>query len=107
MQRDEMSHPRQTVIHVAGEMDMDRAHVFRAELDAVIANASAGVEVVVDLSGLAFCDSSGLNALLAARQHAEESGHHLRLAGPSPQVTRLLEITGTIDLFPIGSVPPA
>lgn len=34
----------------------------------------------VDLRNSCFCDSAGLNALLAARQHARERGTHLMLA---------------------------
>ncbi|MGW6864814.1 STAS domain-containing protein [Streptomyces sp. NPDC054901] len=101
----EQQRARTVVVQVAGEMDLDHARHLRAELEAALGRARE--EVVVDLSGLAFCDSSGLNALLAARLQAEELGRVLRLAGPSRQMLRLLEMTGARELFRIDAQPPA
>ncbi|WP_411104712.1 STAS domain-containing protein [Streptomyces sp. cmx-4-9] len=106
MQQDDGARPRPVVIRASGEMDMDRARAFRAEIDAAVAAAPAAVEVVVDLTALTFCDSSGLNALLGARLHAHEAGHVLRLAAPPPQMMHLLEMTGALDLFPVDPLPP-
>ncbi|MFC9816734.1 STAS domain-containing protein [Streptomyces virginiae] len=61
----------------------------------------------MDLTAMSFCDSSGLNALLGARLHAEEAGHRLRLAAPCQQVVRLLEMTGAIEVFTIDPAPSA
>ncbi|MGW7064719.1 STAS domain-containing protein [Streptomyces sp. NPDC054904] len=94
-----------TVVRVTGEMDQDRGRQLRTELHAAL-DRSRG-DVTVDLSGLVFCDSSGLNALLAARLHAVEKGRVLRLAGPSRQMLRLLDLTGAKPLFPIDTTPPA
>ncbi|MFK0047662.1 STAS domain-containing protein [Streptomyces sp. NPDC090741] len=63
-------------------------------------------DLVVDLQYLSFCDSSGLNALLAARAVAAESGQIFYLAAPREQFMRLLEITGAVDLFAIEPAPP-
>ncbi len=104
---DDWTGPRRpVVVRVSGEMDMDRAQVFRADLAAAIERAASGREVVIDLTDLSFCDSSGLNVLLGARLDAQQAGHLLRLAGPSSQMTRLLEVTGVTELFPIVPVPP-
>ncbi|MFD3700032.1 STAS domain-containing protein [Streptomyces sp. NPDC058646] len=92
-----------TVVRVVGEMDMDRARQFRTALDEALADHPA--TIVVDLTALTFCDSSGLNVLLGARQAAVDLGCQLRLAGPNPQVVRLLEMTGADQLFPVS--PPA
>ncbi|MFF4324574.1 STAS domain-containing protein [Streptomyces sp. NPDC001568] len=94
-----------TVVRVTGETDLESAQRLRTELETAIVQAPG--DVVVDLTGLVFCDSSGLNALLAARLLAQERGRVLRLAGPSRQVLRLLEMTGAKDLFPIDAAPPA
>ncbi|WP_078661668.1 STAS domain-containing protein [Streptomyces sp. NRRL B-24484] len=55
--------------------------------------------MVVDLSGLTFCDPTGLNVLLRARRDAENSGMGMVLAAPSLAVTQVLEITGTDAVF--------
>ncbi|MCB8901045.1 MULTISPECIES: STAS domain-containing protein [unclassified Streptomyces] len=90
------------VVWVRGDMDLDHAEELRASLMAAVAEAPRGADIIVDLQNSSFCDSSGLNALLAARQEAAESGHHLRLAVPSHQMVRLLESTGAMGLFVLG-----
>ncbi|MFD0264889.1 STAS domain-containing protein [Kitasatospora indigofera] len=63
--------------------------------------------LVVDLAGVTFCDSAGLNTLLQARREAERQDTVIRLARPSDIVTRLLEMTGVDQLFPVDRVVPA
>ncbi|WP_063754903.1 STAS domain-containing protein [Streptomyces sp. NRRL F-2580] len=89
------------VVHVGGEMDIDRAAMLRDALHAAITQPGGPDEIVVDLSGLSFCDSSGLNALIQARQTAAEHGRRITLGNPQPQFRRLLEMTGADALFPI------
>ncbi|MFE5698139.1 STAS domain-containing protein [Streptomyces erythrochromogenes] len=48
-----------------------------------------------------FCDSSGLAALVQARQNALAQGKRISLHGPQPHILRLLEVTGAHALFPI------
>ncbi|WP_411107713.1 STAS domain-containing protein [Streptomyces sp. cmx-4-9] len=96
--------PALVVLGVSGELDVACAQQLRSELESVIDRAPG--EVVIDLSALAFCDSSGLSALLNARLHALASGRVLCLAGASPQMLRLLELTGARGLFPVVPVPP-
>ncbi|WP_307806348.1 STAS domain-containing protein [Streptomyces sp. FH025] len=90
---------RAVVCQVAGEAD----HETRAALDEALANAvAAGPDLlVVDLAPLTFCDSACLNALLQARENAEAAGVWLVLAGPGPQIRRLLAITGTDQVFTV------
>lgn len=53
--------------------------------------------LVLDLSGLAFMDSSGLHLALDARERAEEESRRLALVvGPS---RRILEVAGVVELF--------
>ncbi|WP_037890888.1 STAS domain-containing protein [Streptomyces sp. NRRL S-87] len=96
-----------TVVRAYGEMDIDRAQDFREVLLAVLSAEPRPGTVVVDLQGLSFCDSSGLNALLNARTVAAEGGQSFSLAAPGQQVLRLMEITGVTALFTIEPVPPS
>jgi anti-sigma B factor antagonist len=79
----------------------------RGELDiAGVAAALAAVaarkpEIVVDLAGLEFIDSSGVAALARGRQHARHAGGDLLLAAPRQQVLRVLTLTCLIDVFPV------
>ncbi len=53
-----------------------------------------GSPVIVDLSDLTFLDSSGITALVMARNRMAEEGNELVLARPHPIVRRVLEVTG-------------
>ena len=54
----------------------------------------AGSTVVVDLSELTFMDSSGITALVKARNRMADEGNELILTRPHPIVRRALEVTG-------------
>ena len=79
----------------------------RGELDAAgVAAALAAVaarkpEIVVDLAGLEFIDSSGVAALARGRKHARHAGGDLLLAAPRQQVLRVLTLTRLIEAFPV------
>ncbi|OEU86319.1 hypothetical protein DB35_13690 [Streptomyces abyssalis] len=76
------------VLVLAGELDLDSVQEIAPALDDALAAQPGGL--VVDLSQVAFADSSALNLLL--RTHTRTSLH---LGGPlSPFVERLFEVTG-------------
>ncbi|MGW4686671.1 STAS domain-containing protein [Streptomyces sp. NPDC004244] len=99
--------PGRFVVHVRGDMDYDHAQQLKASLTAALSVAPEGWDVVVDLQHSSFCDSAGLNALLAARQEAVEEGRELVLAAPSHQMVRMLELTGSTRLFTLAPAVPA
>jgi anti-anti-sigma factor len=57
--------------------------------------------VVLDLSGVTFCDSAGLNALLTAHRIATNNGASLALASVPPDLLRVLELTGADQVLPV------
>lgn len=80
----------------AGEIDVATAPEIEERLLAAIAGGS---EVTLDLAGVTFIDSSGLRALVTARQAAADAGLAFRLAGRSAAVDRLLQVTGLDSVF--------
>ena len=88
----------QVVVVLRGEIDVADAAKVAASLAVV---AASGRIVIVDLEGLEFIDSSGLAALVRARQHARRAGGDLLLAAPQQQVLRMLAITRLIDVFTV------
>jgi|SoiMethySBSTD1v2_1073268.scaffolds.fasta_scaffold127164_1 anti-sigma B factor antagonist len=83
------------LVTVRGEVDMDTAGQLVEAIAAVARTA------VVDLSGVTFIDSTGLQELLRAQEAARRRGDDLILRHPSKAVRRVLEITGLIDRFAV------
>lgn len=90
-------HGESAVIAPRGELDHHTADMLRASLDGCV--DEGGKRLVVDCSGLEFCDSTGLNVLLGARLKAEAVGGAVHLAAMSPLVARVFEITGAGAVF--------
>lgn len=88
-----------TVLTLTGELDHDTAEPLRAALEA--ARAHGERRLLVDLSALEFCDSTGLNVLLRNRLASRESGGSLELIGLHRPVARMFHITGADGLFPL------
>lgn len=87
------------VVHVSGEIDMtSRAAVERVLTRTVDDHPTA---VVVDLSGVTFFGSSGLQMLAEARARASANAVTLRLVASTSRVLRPLEITGMSMVFPV------
>ena len=84
---------------VHGELDLGT----HERLTDALATAAEGKEpIVVDLSSCEFIDSSGVRALLLGMRGAEDSGSAgFSVAGPNPQVQRILEITGLGKALPV------
>jgi anti-sigma B factor antagonist len=84
------------IVALRGELDVTEAASVAAALIKVAGRAR---EIIIDLAGLEFMDSSGLAALVLARRHARQCGGDLLLVAPRQQVLRLLTITRLIDFF--------
>ncbi|MFJ5811479.1 STAS domain-containing protein [Streptomyces sp. NPDC093093] len=99
---------RPDLIRVTGELDLDTDHA--AALDAALRRAVTDptnpAKIAVDVSGLAFCDSTGLNILIRAQLTALTHGRTLHLQAPNPQLLKLLHRTGALTLFTCDT-PPA
>jgi anti-anti-sigma factor len=89
------------VVAVAGELDLDSAPALTSELtSAMDERAIEAIEaIVVDCQGMSFCDSTGLNALLAARLRAEGQGLAISLAAVPAATSRMFGITGADTVF--------
>jgi anti-sigma B factor antagonist len=80
------------VVTVRGNLDLDSGTVLTTTLDQVLARPVP--RVVVDLSGVEFCDSTGLSAFVVGHNRAAAAGGWLRLAAPSDWMARLLDTVG-------------
>jgi anti-sigma B factor antagonist len=57
--------------------------------------------LIIDLSGVSFCDVAGLAMLIGTQRYAGGQGITVRLAAPRPQMARLLRTTGLDRSFTI------
>ncbi|PWI18557.1 hypothetical protein DI272_33770 [Streptomyces sp. Act143] len=87
-------------VTVRGELDISTAPALERALRTAVGRAAGRVDL--DLEGAAFCDCSGLNALLTARRRARERGGTLTIRSAGPAVRHLLTATGTWPLFTPG-----
>ena len=86
------------IIEVTGELDIATAEQAYAYISEVIDAWPA--PVTVDLSGLTFCDASGLGALARIARHAKQAGRQLKLASARPSLLKIMRITGMDRAFP-------
>jgi len=86
------------VVALRGELDVADAASVAVALTAVAARAP---EIIVDLVGLEFIDSSGLAALVLARKQARQAGGDLLLAAPQDQVLWVLTVTRLVGVFSV------
>ena len=80
-----------TVAELQGELDGDFADLFQNAITNIIAKNK--MCIVLDMSGVGFIDSQGLELLLWARDYCNENKRELRLAGLDENCMRILEIT--------------
>ncbi|MEW2051752.1 STAS domain-containing protein [Streptomyces sp. NPDC005476] len=81
------------VVTVQGEIDHD---VKKQLSEALLPESGplAPSRIVVDLSGVTFMDSSGINVFVAAHQTASGTKGWLRIAAPQESVLRVLQLVG-------------
>jgi anti-sigma B factor antagonist len=82
-----------------GELDMACSPLLEGRLRQIC--AEDGIEeVLLDLSRLAFIDSTGLRAILLAEELCERHACKLAMVPGQPQVQRLFEVSGLVDRLP-------
>ncbi len=87
-----------SVLALTGELDLASTPVLERELEA--AESTGATKILIDLAGVGFMDSTGLQALLRARERAMTvEGVELSLRRGPHQVQRVFELTKTIDAF--------
>ena len=84
-----------SLVELSGELDIAATSAVRSCVD----EAAGRRGLVLDLSGATFVDSSMLKELLRASAELDRYETTLVLAGITPAVRRVFELTRTTDLF--------
>jgi anti-anti-sigma factor len=93
-----------TVVHVAGDLDMDTAPQFSRHIGEVVTDHRPEL-LIVDLEDLDFLGAAGITALLACVDVVDREGGHLRLRRPSHPARLALRAARTLDLFDVEDGP--
>ncbi len=93
------------VIRLPQNLTMANAPAYRHAIRDVIDEGRD--RLVMDMSDVAFVDSSGLSVLISALKAARKVGGDVALAGPSAEVQALIELTRLHHLFEIFADEPA
>lgn len=88
-----------TIVTISGELDIASVPVLREQLLGLLRPGTS--QLVVDLSGVTFCDASGLAMLVGVARRADLLGGVLRLAAPTPLMSTVLRLTGLDSRFDI------
>jgi anti-anti-sigma factor len=102
---DEAEQGSWTVVRISGELDLVTSPVVRQSVHEAVAEGRH--DVVLDLSEVFFCDSSGVGVLIASRRLMKSCGGRLRLILPArgaedgSHVNKVLGALGVRRLFEV------
>lgn len=84
------------ILVLAGEIDASVKDELLARITDLIDHDRT--PLLIDMTGVKFCDSSGLTVAVRARRHAAASGNRLAFCGLTSRVGEVFRITG-MDRF--------
>ncbi|GAC1375245.1 MAG: hypothetical protein NVSMB4_03320 [Acidimicrobiales bacterium] len=93
-----------TVVFLAGDLDWTGA----ARLTQCVKRLSFSrrtLGVIIDMSGVVFTDSAGLDAIMDCQKRCEAGGVAFSLRNPSPLLGRMLIATGDASRLTITGIP--
>ncbi len=90
-----------TLVVPKGDLDMGTADQMKRTLTELIEKGQS--KLVMDLTGVAYVDSSGLGALVAAMKQARAVGGNLKLCGLQEDVRSIFEMTRLIKVMAVHS----
>ena len=85
-----------TVLRLSGQLTRDAAATFKEQVKGLIPQTK---RLVLDLSDVAYMDSSGLGALVGVYVTAKKAGCDLQLINLSKRVRELLGLTHLLSVF--------
>jgi anti-anti-sigma factor len=90
--------PDAVCLSVAGDLDLAAVPAFLGSLGRA---SEATTNIIVDVRGLRYIDSAGINTMLDAYQRFQRAGRRIVLAAPSPMMVRILSIVNLEQVVPI------
>ncbi|GAA4187553.1 hypothetical protein GCM10022252_21300 [Streptosporangium oxazolinicum] len=91
-------HRHFTALHAVGALDYGSSRLLKEQADAAL-KATDHPRLVIDLTEVTFCDSTGYGVLMYALTRVRRVAGSLVLVGPSTVMRRRLKRLGVADLF--------
>ncbi|MFC4114203.1 STAS domain-containing protein [Nonomuraea zeae] len=93
-----------SVVRLRGELDLATRETVRESLLRALRH-STGL-LILDLSGVSFCDAAGLGVMVGIQHQARSLGITLGLAAPGPHLASVLRLTDLDRSFPMYGITP-
>jgi anti-sigma B factor antagonist len=87
------------VLHLEGELDTYNCGQLRSALVEQVEQGHSNI--VVDMSGVEYIDSTGLGSLVGGLKRVSEHGGAMKIVCNNPQILKVFEITGLDKVFAI------
>ncbi|GAA4219345.1 anti-sigma B factor antagonist [Streptosporangium album] len=87
------------VVALSGDLDFTNAEQLRADIRTVLTPDHR--DLVLDLTALDFCDSTGIRIFLAIRTLLSERGGSVVLTGLNSRLNRIFRVTGLVQAFAV------
>jgi anti-anti-sigma factor len=84
---------------LSGNLDYDTADGVLRCVNGILTTQPGTRAVHLDCHAVRFCDTYGLSILIMTHRTVTAAGAHLQLENLPARLTRILEITGTLDLL--------
>ena len=97
---------KQSVVHgtlyikLIGEMDEYSAQSVRAECDEIIESNQSVGRIIINLSEVAFMDSTGIGFLIGRYKKAARMGIPVSVEAPNLAADKILNLSGIYTLIP-------
>lgn len=81
------------IVHLSGDLDHHSASQVRKEMDKLLSDIAIK-ELILDMRGLEFMDSSGIGVLMGRYRMMSKRGGRMRVCNLSSQVRRVFKVSG-------------
>ncbi|WP_460858158.1 STAS domain-containing protein [Nocardiopsis coralliicola] len=93
------------VVAPEGELDATTSPALAEVIDGLLTASEPARGIVIDMSGVGFCDSRCIGVLVSAYRQARDRGIRLVIAAPQGTVQRLFVIAGIDQVLTIEPDP--
>lgn len=87
------------IVRCQGELDLHTAIQFREEVEAYLQRYKTICNLILNLDGVSFVDSSGLGVILGRYKEIRQRGGQMILVHLQPQVHRVFELSGLFKIM--------